>query len=92
MPQELTKRHAIIEVLRAGRTVKKIIDFFNYIKDLVYRIKKQFEACDDPEPSLERGKPTSDVLMPSGAVSLSLKSSRESRTTPPSPWPPWPSK
>ena len=33
-------------------------------------------------PSLERGKPTSNVLMPSGAPSLSLKSSRGSRTTP----------
>ena len=39
----------MIEALRAGRTAKEIIDFFNYNKDLVYRIKKQFEACDDPE-------------------------------------------
>ena len=49
MPQEITKRHAIIEALCAGRTAKEIIDFFNYNKDLVYRIEKQFEACDDPE-------------------------------------------
>ena len=49
MPQEITKRHAIIEALRANRTAKEIIDFFNYNKDLVYRIKKQFEACNDPE-------------------------------------------
>ena len=49
MPQEITKRHAIIEALRAGRTAKEIIDFFNYNKDLAYRIKKLFEACDDPE-------------------------------------------
>ena len=49
MPQEITKRHAIIEALHAGRTAKEIIDFFNYNKNLVYRIKKQFEACDDPE-------------------------------------------
>ena len=49
MPQEILKRHAIIKALRAGRTAKEIIDFFNYNKDLVYRIKKQFEACDDPE-------------------------------------------
>ena len=47
--QEITKRHAIIEALRADRTAKEITDFFNYNKDLVYRIKKQFEACDDPE-------------------------------------------
>ena len=46
MPQEI-KRHAIIEALCTGRTAKKIIDFFNYNKDLVYRIKKQ--ACNDPE-------------------------------------------
>ena len=43
------ERHAIIEALRAGRTVKEIIDFFNYNKDLVCRIKKQFEHCDGPE-------------------------------------------
>ena len=49
MPQEITRRHAIIEALHAGRTAKEIIDFFNCNKDLVYRIKKQFEACDDPE-------------------------------------------
>ena len=49
MLQKITKRHAIIEALRAGRTAKEIIDFFNYNKDLVYRMKKQFEACDDPE-------------------------------------------
>ena len=49
MLQKITKRHAIIEVLHAGRTAKEIIDFFNHNKDLVYRIKKQFEACDDPE-------------------------------------------
>ena len=49
MPQEITKRHAIIETLHAGRTAKEIIDFFNYNKNLVYRMKKQFEACDDPE-------------------------------------------
>ena len=49
MPQEIMKRHAIIEALRAGRTANQIIDFFNYNKDLVYRIKKKFEACDDPE-------------------------------------------
>ena len=49
MPQEITKRHAIIKTLRATRTAKEISDFFNYNKDLVYRIKKQFEACDDPE-------------------------------------------
>ena len=49
MPQEIRKRHTIIEALCAGRTAKEIIDFFNYNKDLVYRIKKQFEACDDPE-------------------------------------------
>ena len=49
MPQEIIKRHAIIEALCASRTAKEIIDFFNYNKDLVYRIKKQFEACDDPE-------------------------------------------
>ena len=93
MPQEITKRHAIIEALCASRTAKEIIDFFNYNKDLVYRIKKQFEACDDPETFTgERGKPTSDILMPSGALSLSLKSSRGFRMTPPSLWPPWPSK
>ena len=46
MPQEIMKRHAIID---ASSTIKEIIDFFNYNKDLVYRIKKQFEACDDPE-------------------------------------------
>ena len=49
MPQEIMKRHAIIEALHAGRTAKEIIDFLNYNKDLVYRIKKQFEVCDDPE-------------------------------------------
>ena len=49
MPQEITKRHTIIEALRARRTAKEIIDFFNYNKDLVYRIKKQFKTCDDPE-------------------------------------------
>ena len=49
MPQEINKRHAIIEALHTSRTAKEIIDFFNYNKDLVYRIKKQFEACDDPE-------------------------------------------
>ena len=49
MPQEITKRHIIIKELHAGRTAKEIIDFFNYNKDLVYRIKKQFEACDDHE-------------------------------------------
>ena len=43
------KRHAIIKALCTGRTAKEIINFFNYNKDLVYRIKKQFEACDDPE-------------------------------------------
>ena len=43
------ERHTIIKALRAGRTAKEIIDFFNYNKNLVYRIKKQFEACDDPE-------------------------------------------
>ena len=49
MPQKIMKRHAIIKALCTGRTAKEIIDFFNYNKDLVYRIKKQFEACDDPE-------------------------------------------
>ena len=49
MPQEITKRQAIIKALHTGRTAKEIIDFFNYNKDLVYRIKKQFEACNDPE-------------------------------------------
>ena len=49
MLQEIAKRHAIIEALRAGRTAKEIIDFLNYNKDLVYRIKKQFKDCDDPE-------------------------------------------
>ena len=49
MPQEITKRRAIIKALRAGRNAKEIIDFFDYNKDLVNRIKKQFEACDDPE-------------------------------------------
>ena len=49
MPQEIMKRHAIIEALCAGRTAKKIINFFNYNKDLIYRINKLFEACDDPE-------------------------------------------
>ena len=49
MPEEITKKHAIIEALRAGRTAKEIIDFFKYNKDLVYRIQKQFEVCDDPE-------------------------------------------
>ena len=49
MPQEITRRHAIIEALCASRTAKEIIDFFNCNQDLVYRIKKQFEACDDPE-------------------------------------------
>ena len=36
------EKHAIIEAFRAVRTVKEIIDFFNYNKNLVYRIKKQF--------------------------------------------------
>ena len=49
MPQEIMKRHAIIKALHTGRTAKEIIDFFNCNKDLVYRIKKQFEACVDPE-------------------------------------------
>ena len=49
MSQEIMKRYAIIKALCTGRTAKEIIDFFNYNKDLVYRIKKQFEACDDPE-------------------------------------------
>ena len=49
MPHLITKRLVIIEALRAGRTAKEIIDFFNYNKDLVYIIKKQFEVCDDPE-------------------------------------------
>ena len=49
MSQKITKRHAIIEALRAGRTAKEISDFFNYNKDLVYIIKKKFEACDHPE-------------------------------------------
>ena len=49
MPQKITKRHAIIKALCTGRTAKKIIDFFICNKDLVYKIKKQFEACDDPE-------------------------------------------
>ena len=49
MPQEITKRHAIIKALCTGRTAKEIIDFFNYNKDLVYKIKKQFEACNNPE-------------------------------------------
>ena len=49
MLQEITQRYANIEALRTSRTAKKIISFFNYNKDLVYRIKKQFEACDDPE-------------------------------------------
>ena len=92
MPEEITKKHAIIEALRAGRTAKEIIDFFKYNKDLVYRIQKQFEVCDDPETFTGEWKPTIDVLIPSGAPSLSLKSSRGSRTTPPNPWPPWPSK
>ena len=56
MPQEITKRHIVIEALLAGRTAKKIIDFFNYNKDLVYRIKKQFEACDDPKTFTEERK------------------------------------
>ena len=56
MPQEITKGHAIIEVLRAGRTAKEIIDFFNYNKDLFYRIKKQFEACGDPQTFTEERK------------------------------------
>ena len=87
MPQEIMKRYAIIKALRAGRTAKEIIDIFNYNKDFVYRIKKQFEPCDDLRSSLQRGKPTSNILMSSGALSLSLKSNRGSRTTPPSPWP-----
>ena len=49
MPQEIKKRHVIIEALCTSRTAKEIIDFFNYNKDLVYRIKKQFEACDNPK-------------------------------------------
>ena len=49
MPQEVTKRHAIIEALRADRTAKEIIDFFSHNKDLVYRIEKQFETSDDLE-------------------------------------------
>ena len=92
MSQEITKKHAIIKVLCAGRTAKEIIDFFNNNKDLVYRIKKQFEACDDPETftgERKTHKRRSDAIR---ALSLSLKSSRGSRTTPPSPWSPWPLK
>ena len=90
MPQEMMERHAIIEALRAGRTAKEIIDFFNYNKDLVYKINLKLVMT--LRPSLEKGKPTRDVLVPSEAPSLSLKSSRGSNTTPPSPRPPWPSK
>ena len=56
MTQEITKRHTIIKALCNGRTTKQIIDFFNYNKDLVYRIKKQFEACNDPETFTEERK------------------------------------
>ena len=56
------QKHAIIEALRTGRTAKEIIHFFNYNKDLVYRIKKQLEACDDPETFIGERKTTPDAI------------------------------
>ena len=91
MPQEIMKRQAIIEALRAGRTAKEIIDFFNYNKDLVYRIKKQFEACDDPETFTGERK----IHKRPNAIRSSefvTKVKQRIQDDPPSSWPPWPSK
>ena len=50
MPQEKTKRHAIIEVLCDGRTAKEIIDFSITTRTLFIELKSNLKlACDDPE-------------------------------------------
>ena len=49
MSKELDRRTAIIEAVRAGRSAKEIISFFNYPKDVVYRLKKEFHSCEDKD-------------------------------------------
>ena len=95
MSQEITKRHTIIKALRAGRTAKEIVDFFNYNKDLVYRIKKQFEACDDPETLTGQRKTykrCSDAIRSPEFVTKVKQRIQNDSSGAPSPWPPWPSK
>ena len=92
MLQEITQRYANIEALRTSRTAKEIIAFFNYNKDLVYRIKKQFEACDDPETftgERKTHKQRSDAIRSPEFVT---KVKQRIQDAPPSPWLPWPSK
>lgn len=49
MPTEIEKRYAIVAALRAGRSVKEIVDFFGFHRDHVYCIKRKFDEADDKE-------------------------------------------
>ena len=49
MPQEITKSTPSSRSSVPAELLKRLLIFFNYNKDLVYRIEKQFEACDDPD-------------------------------------------
>ena len=67
MPQEIMKRHAIIEALCTDRTAKEIIDFLITTRTLFIELKSNLKLVMTLRPSLEREKPTSDILMPSGS-------------------------
>ena len=49
MSKELARRQAIIEAFRAERTVKEVIDFFDYNRDFVYRLKRQYDETEDKD-------------------------------------------
>ena len=50
MPQEITKRYAIIDALCTGRTAKEIIDFSITTRTLFIESKSNLKlACDDLE-------------------------------------------